>query len=134
MRQRLIVVHKRIRGSCQNVTDCCTVEIHLFFALPGKRQIFLAHLLYALHHIDRVVGDTLKIRNTVQQRRHLQAVLVGQILTAQLRQICGDLVVIDIDPVLLVNDILCFLLRILAQHVHRLQESISCHLRHLAYQ
>ena len=71
MCQCLIVVHKRIRGSCQNVTDCCTVEIHLFFALPGKRQIFLAHLLYALHHIDRVIGDTLKIRNAVQQRRHL---------------------------------------------------------------
>ena len=69
MCQCLIVVHKRIRGSCQNVTD--TVEIHLFFALPGKRQIFLAHLLYALHHIDRVIGDTLKIRNAVQQRRHL---------------------------------------------------------------
>ena len=81
-----------------------------------------------------MVGDTLKIRNTVQQRCHLQAVLVGQIFTAQLRQICGDLVVIDIDPVLLVNDILRFLLRILAQHVHRLQESVSCHLCHLTYQ
>ena len=104
------LMHKSIRGSCQDVTDCRTVEIHLFFTLPGKRQIFLAHLLHALHHIDRVIGDTLKIRNAVQQRRHLQAVLVGQILTAQLRQICGDLVVIDIDPVLLVNDILRFLL------------------------
>ena len=117
-----IVGHKRLDGDLQDLPQSGLHNIQLMEGGGGELHLLVVDLLGCLGDVQRVVGNTLKVRNSVQELADLLALGVGEGTAGDLHEIGTQLVLVAVNEGLCFHHVLERLLRIAGTQRHGVQQ------------
>ena len=94
-----------IKCDLKNLTDSCPHCFKLLSCLRREGDLLVADFLCRLNKVDRVVGDSFKVADHVEELCNLNAVNVVHITRRKLNKVRADNVLIDVYLVLLLAHI-----------------------------
>ena len=98
---KLKVLHnKRADGVVQNFAQGVCQNGKLVPRVAGEGDPLLVDLLRSLCHVQRMVGDTLKIGDRMQEFRNVRALAAGELPAGQLDKIRAQNVLVPVDHAL----------------------------------
>ena len=99
-----ILLPEGVQRPHEDIVDRGGQHAQLPLRLVAEGQPLLPQLLRRLQHVHRMVGDTLKIADGLQQLCGLLALLLTQLLGAELYQIGAQHVLVMVNSVLFAQD------------------------------
>ena len=122
---------KRIDGRAHDIVHRIRKDIHLLNSLIGEFQFLIMHLLGRIRNVYCMIGDALKIVDTVKQNGQCPAVRLRQITVVQLDQIGSQHILVVIHILFhtdnAVNLFLIIILQVLQCKIQRISR-FQCHL------
>ena len=105
---------------------------NLRFCLVGEGDLLCVNLLRGADKVDRVVAQTFKITDGMQQPRDTARVRVRERLAGQTHQKCPELVLVFVEGVFVGKDLVGNFFGIVAAEIDRRADGRAGELRHLA--